>query len=156
MTAGRGAAPLRSPAPGLLTSGAGSAGDGAGADVRTRTFPGVPEQVRAAREFVAGLLDGMACRADAVMVTSELVTNALVHTASGRPGGLVTVEVSWPPPGVVLAVTDQGAAGTPVICAAGGEPAESGHGLYMVACLAECLDWRDEPSGRTVRAVLRA
>jgi anti-sigma regulatory factor (Ser/Thr protein kinase) len=156
VTAGRGAAPLRSPARGLLASGAGGAGGGSGADARTRTFPGVPEQVRAAREFVAGLLEGMKCCDDAVMVISELVTNALVHTASGRPGGVVTLAVSWPPPWVVLEVTDQGAAGEPVIWVAGGEPAESGHGLYMVACLAESLDWRDEPSGRTVRAVLRA
>jgi hypothetical protein len=36
----------------------------------------------------------------------------------------------------------------------GRELAESGHGLYMVGRLAECLDWQDEVSGRTIHAIL--
>ena len=80
-----------------------------------RAFPGVPRQVRAARHFVAALLDGSPRRDDAVIVISELFTNALQHTYSGRPGGLVVVQVSRWRRGVRIAVTDQGSAQRPVI-----------------------------------------
>jgi serine/threonine-protein kinase RsbW len=121
-----------------------------------RVFPGTPQQVRAARQFVGSLLEGSPLRDDAVVVISELFTNALLHSDSGQPGGLVVVQVSRWLLGVRLAVTDQGSARQPVIREAGpaAEPAESGHGLYMVRRLARCLDWHDDASGRTVHAVL--
>ena len=56
-----------------------------------RAFPGTPRQVGAARRFVASLLDGSPFCDDAVVVVSELFTNALLHTDSGKPGGLVVV-----------------------------------------------------------------
>jgi hypothetical protein len=34
------------------------------------------------------------------------------------------------------------------------QAAESGHGLYLVSCLAEHLGWHDDPSGRTICAIL--
>ena len=80
-----------------------------------RAFPGVPRQVKVARHFVAALLDGSPLRDDAVIVISELFTNALQHTYSGRPGGLVVVQVSRWRQGVRVAVTDQGSAQRPVI-----------------------------------------
>jgi hypothetical protein len=80
-----------------------------------RAFPGVPRQVKVARQFVAALLDGSSRRDDAVIVISELFTNALQHTYSGRPGGLVVVQVSRWRLGVRIAVTDQGSAHRPVI-----------------------------------------
>ena len=64
----------------------------------------------AARRFIAGLLEGSPFRDDAVVVLSELFTNALLHTASGKPGGLVVVQVSRWRHGVRIAVTDQGSA----------------------------------------------
>ena len=121
-----------------------------------RAFPGMPEQVSAARHFAADLLKGSALRDDAVTVISELFTNAILHTDSGKPGGLITVQISRWRGGVRIAVTDQGAQGTPVVClpAADGEPAENGNGLFMVSCLARLLDWHDDASGRTVCAIL--
>jgi anti-sigma regulatory factor (Ser/Thr protein kinase) len=105
---------------------------------------------------VAGLLDGSPFRDDAAVVLSELFTNALLHTASGGPGGLVVVQVTRWRHGVRIAVTDQGAPAEPVICdpAGPGMPTESGHGLYLAAHLAQRLDWHDDASGRTVAAVL--
>ena len=126
----------------------------AGAITWGRVFPGIAQQVGVARRFVGNLLDGAPFRDDAIMVTSELFTNAVVHTASGRPGGLVTVQVSRWLLGARISVTDQGSATEPVIRDAGGEPAESGHGLYMVACLSTSVDWRDDPAGRTIHAIL--
>ena len=80
-----------------------------------RAFPGVPRQVKVARHFVAALLDGSPRRDDAVIVISELFTNALQHTQSGQPGGLVVVQVSRWRQGVRIAVTDQGSPQRPVI-----------------------------------------
>jgi len=121
-----------------------------------RAFPGTPRQVGAARRFVASLLDGSPFCDDAVVVVSELFTNALLHTNSGKPGGLVVVQVTRWLLGVRVAVTDQGSAKRPVIGDGGScqQAAESGHGLYLVSCLAEHLGWHDDPSGRTICAVL--
>jgi len=121
-----------------------------------RAFPGSPRQVGAARRFVAALLDGSPFCDDAVVVVSELFTNALLHTDSGKPGGLVVVQVTRWLLGVRVAVTDQGSAKRPVIGDGGScqQAAESGHGLYLVSCLAEHFGWHDDPSGRTICAVL--
>jgi anti-sigma regulatory factor (Ser/Thr protein kinase) len=119
-----------------------------------RAFPGTAEQVGAARRFAAGLLEGSPFRDDAVVVLSELFTNALLHTASGKPGGLVVVQISRWRRGVRIAVTDQGSASQPVIRdPACGEAAENGNGLYLAAHLARRLDWHDDASGRTVAAI---
>jgi serine/threonine-protein kinase RsbW len=121
-----------------------------------RVFPGTPQQVRAARRFVAGLLDGSPFRDNAVIVVSELVTNATLHSRSGDPGGLVTVQVTRWRLGVRVAVTDQGSGERPVVgdCGPGREPAEGGHGLYLVGRLAARLGWHDDASGRTIHAIL--
>jgi putative FmdB family regulatory protein len=88
-------------------------------------------------------------------VVSELFTNAVQHTDSGKPGGLVVVQVSRWLFGVRLAVTDQGSSRPPFICGpAAGELAENGNGLRMVSHLAESLDWHDDAVGRTISAVL--
>ena len=121
-----------------------------------RAFPGAPEQVRAARRFVASLLDGSSFAGDAVAIVSELFTNALVHTASGGPGGLVVVQVTRWRHGVRIAVTDQGSGKDPVIRhpSPDGELAETGSGLFLVRQLSHQLGWHDDASGRTVHATL--
>lgn len=121
-----------------------------------RAFPGTPEHARAARRFVTGLLQGSPLCDDAALVLSELFTNAVMHTASGAPGGLVIVQVTRWRLGVRVAVTDQGSPSRPVVQnpAGNAEPAESGHGLYLANHLAERLDWHDDPSGRTIAAIL--
>lgn len=121
-----------------------------------RAFPGTPRRAGAAQRFVTGLLDGSPFRDDAAVVLSELFTNAVLHTTSGRPGGLVIVQVARWRHGVWIAVTDQGGSAEPVIRdpAGVGVPAESGRGLYLAAQLAQRLDWHDDASGRTIAAVL--
>ncbi len=121
-----------------------------------RAFPGTPEQVAAARRFAAALLAGSPFSDDAVTVVSELFTNAVRHTVSGGPGGLVVVQVSRWRDGVRIAVTDQGSAKHPVVRhpGTGGELAETGSGLFLVRQLSRQLGWHDDASGRTVYAVL--
>jgi serine/threonine-protein kinase RsbW len=121
-----------------------------------RAFPSAPRQVGVARQFVASLLNGSPLRDDAVVVVSELFTNALRHTESGKPGGLVVVSVIQWPQGVRIAVTDQGSAGQPVIRNPNPnrQPVDSGNGLYLVARLSGRLEWHEDSWGRTICAVL--
>jgi hypothetical protein len=51
-----------------------------------RVFAGCPESVGAARALVAGFASGSAAD-DVALMTSELVTNAILHSASRLPGG---------------------------------------------------------------------
>jgi serine/threonine-protein kinase RsbW len=103
-----------------------------------------------------GLLDRSPFRDDAVLVLSELFTNAIMHSNSGKPGGLVVVQISRWQLGVRIAVTDQGSLNQPVIRDPGAcsDLAESGNGLYLAAQLARRLDWHDDSSGRTIAALL--
>jgi anti-sigma regulatory factor (Ser/Thr protein kinase) len=59
------------------------------------TIPSVPEQVRAARDFVARILGKSHAHVDlALLLASELVTNSVRHDGSAVPGGTVTVTVA--------------------------------------------------------------
>jgi anti-sigma regulatory factor (Ser/Thr protein kinase) len=57
----------------------------------SRAFPGTPDQVREARRFLADILAGQSVTGDGVLCLSELVSNAVVHSDSGKPGGQFTV-----------------------------------------------------------------
>jgi anti-sigma regulatory factor (Ser/Thr protein kinase) len=109
------------------------------------TLPGEPASVRVFRGLAWATAAGDEDQAEAAaLCVSELVTNALVHTRSGLPGGNVTVRFEASPGkgGMRVSVHDDGArpAGTRTAC--GGElpgAAESGYGLGIVAAVA--ADW---------------
>jgi anti-sigma regulatory factor (Ser/Thr protein kinase) len=107
-------------------------GTNAGQPAITRSFPGRPESVSAARAWVARFVPGSAAADDAALMTSELVTNAIVHSASGLPGGSVTVTVAAADGIARVDVIDQG--GMPPYMAA---PHGLGAGLAIVAQLAD-------------------
>jgi anti-sigma regulatory factor (Ser/Thr protein kinase) len=100
-----------------------------------RAFPGHPDQVAEARHYVARALASCPAVADAILLTSELATNAVQHSATGC-GGTFAVAISHGPGRVRLTVTDDGSAGHPLMTAAGDELATSGRGLILVDCLA--------------------
>ncbi|RNL84234.1 ATP-binding protein [Halostreptopolyspora alba] len=79
-----------------------------------RSFPGVAEQCRETRLWVRALVRDFHDVAEAVeMVASEFFSNALRHTASGRPDGEVDVGIVALAAGVLhLEVIDQGQATT--------------------------------------------
>src|SRR5690348_193601 len=115
------------------------------------TIPGRPEQVAAARAFVARTLSSHQIGADtdaATLLTSEIVTNAIQHTKSGVDDGTVTIVVIRVPHGVLVEVIDDGAAGTPVV--KGDLYAADGHGLFLVQHLAAQWGYLREPAGTTV------
>jgi serine/threonine-protein kinase RsbW len=59
----------------------------------SRAFPGTPVQVREARRFLSTILAGQPVADEAVLCLSELVSNAVLHSHSGKPGGQFTVRV---------------------------------------------------------------
>ena len=109
------------------------------------TIPGRPERVAEARAFVAQTLgDDCACVATAVLLTSELVTNALLHSHSRCDGGTITVTLIAVPDGIRAEVIDEGGPGVPVLRGPL-DLSESGRGLHLVDTLSARWDyWRDE------------
>ena len=101
-----------------------------------RVFPGEPRGVPEARCWAAAVLAQAGADPETgELLASELVTNALLHTRSGQPGGTVTVIVT---PAGALHVHDLGPAG-PRPCGGPGSWAPSagredfGRGLLLVA-----------------------
>jgi anti-sigma regulatory factor (Ser/Thr protein kinase) len=122
---------------------------GAGRRRRVALAP-VPESARAAREFTVATLRMWhldALTEDAVVVASELATNAIQHgspvalgDATGDSGsGRVELSLCLQTSRLICVVTDQ--TGTPPALAAGGPDAESGHGLQIVGALAVAWGW---------------
>ncbi|HUZ56483.1 MAG TPA: ATP-binding protein [Streptosporangiaceae bacterium] len=116
----------------------------------SRTFPGHSDRVAAARQFVRESLGGQPCTADAVLLTSELATNAVLHTASGD-GGSFVVAVHRVPAFVRVEVTDGGSPGVPTVAGApGARLAPSGRGLLLVERVAARWGYRGGPDSRVV------
>jgi anti-sigma regulatory factor (Ser/Thr protein kinase) len=142
-------------------SGDGSAGSklrqGA-AILGSLTIAGRTEEVSGARAFIAHTLSAAgkdrAVDSDAAtLLTSELVTNAILHTESGAPGGTITVVVIDVPDGVLVEVIDDGSAGTPVV--KDEVLAADGHGLFLVQQLTAQWGYLRDPAGTTVWFHLR-
>jgi anti-sigma regulatory factor (Ser/Thr protein kinase) len=117
------------------------------------TVPGRPEHVSRARAFVAGLVGQTALARSAAdtaaLLTSELVTNAMLHTSSGVGGGTVTVVVVDVPDGLMVEVIDDGSpASGPEV--QGDRYAAHGHGLFLVEQLASRWGYLRDMAGTTV------
>jgi len=100
-----------------------------------RTFPGSPDQVARVREFVRLVLGPVPVVDEAVLLTSELATNAVIHTASGQVGAF-DVAVSRYPSAVRVEVHDAGSYQVPMP-----RPrdhlTEEGRGLGLVNLMAD-------------------
>src|SRR5690348_2901173 len=116
----------------------------------------VPESARAAREFTVAALHEWQLESlteDAVVIASELATNAILHGTPAATGDTANdpeqacVELSWclQASRLICVVTDQ--AGTPPAVAAQDPEAESGHGLQIVGALAVSWGWTVLGSG---------
>jgi anti-sigma regulatory factor (Ser/Thr protein kinase) len=97
---------------------------------------------------VGVLVDGCPVSDDAVLLSSELATNAVLHSASGA-GGTFSVSVLVESGRVRVEVHDLGSATAPVIRRSG-QPGESGAGLRVVEMIATRWGFRAGPIGRVV------
>ncbi|QTD99194.1 ATP-binding protein [Streptomyces cyanogenus] len=116
-----------------------------------------PAEVGRARRWARSRLAGSGIAADEplaetlILLVSELVTNAVVHT--GRPAVL---RLSLPAPAaeerasatVRVEVAD-GSSRAPVPRCAGSD-ATGGRGLALVDCLADRWGWRSEGAGKSI------
>ncbi|MET7429080.1 ATP-binding protein [Streptomyces flaveolus] len=118
-----------------------------------RAFPGLPEEVPHARHFVASLLSDRGPVEDAVLVVSELATNALRHTRSGSAGGSFFVVVGLSDDLVRIEVVDQGGELVPHLCHATSRE-EGGRGLRLIAAFCKNWGYTVRPDGRSVWAEL--
>lgn len=116
-----------------------------------RTFRGEPGQVALVRDFVRRHLTAPGCPAatvqDILVCASELATNAVLHSRSGRPGGYFSVEIvacdgQW----VYVAVEDSG--GPWAEPQPGDGFAECGRGLHVVSELSADMGITGDASGR--------
>jgi len=129
---------------------------GVGASPRARvlgslTISGRPSQVATARAFVIRTLSATELKVDsdaATLLTSEIVTNAILHTKSGVDGGSVTIVIIGVPHGVLVEIIDDGSAGVPIV--KGDLYAAEGHGLFLVQQLASQWGYLRDPAGTTV------
>ncbi|MGW2486981.1 ATP-binding protein [Streptomyces sp. NPDC001606] len=118
-----------------------------------RAFRGLAEEVAHARHFVASLLHEQGSAEDAVLVVSELATNAVRHTRSGAAGGCFYVIVGFRSDLIRIEVVDQGGEGEPHLCDAA-EQEEGGRGLLLIAGCAKNWGVKQWPDGRSVWAEL--
>jgi anti-sigma regulatory factor (Ser/Thr protein kinase) len=124
-----------------------------------RLFWGHPAQVRTARRFVLASLAGRPVAVDhdvVALLVSELVTNAVVHSASGRADGTLLVGFQLARDGLDperlrlrVEVRDLGGSGYPRRCR---HPLESSgrRGLEVVEALASRWGVGRHPRGRLV------
>ncbi len=114
-----------------------------------QVFPGEPHQLGVLRRSLASLLPECPARDDIISVATELATNALRHTASGR-GGLFAVEVTSHGSTVRVAVADGGSPTGPHVIE---DPAaEHGRGLFLVVALSVRMGVTGDHRGRLVWA----
>ncbi|HEV2376812.1 MAG TPA: ATP-binding protein [Streptosporangiaceae bacterium] len=113
----------------------------------SQTFPATPDQVRITRQGMAAFLGGWPLTTDAVTCLSELVTNAIEHSRSGRPGGHITVQATLTAAHLDVAVQDQGGPWQQEH----NQDGLRGRGLHIVAALTDCWGRTDDSTGtRTV------
>jgi anti-sigma regulatory factor (Ser/Thr protein kinase) len=110
-----------------------------------RRFPGLPSQIAYARRFVARQLAASPELTTATLLTSELATNAITHSDSGRATGKFEVSVQYAPGWARVEVRDLGST-TEAPQPQHRDPydtAEHGRGLDLVEALAST--WGTEP-----------
>ncbi|HEY5984860.1 MAG TPA: ATP-binding protein [Streptosporangiaceae bacterium] len=114
-----------------------------------RVFPGRPDQIACARDFTRRILGPSPVLDEAILLVSELTTNALEHTATGA-AGLFHVTIHLGDSSVVIAVTDNGSSDVPAPASAVQTLAEAGRGLELVELIADRWGHCGDENGRTV------
>lgn len=117
---------------------------------RRRVFPGRQRELSELRRWLSSLLPDCPVRDDVLSVATELGSNAIQHTASGRDGGWFAVEVAWHQSAVRVAVADRGGPAEPRVI---DDPdGERGRGLLLVQGLSVRTGFTGDQRGRLVWA----
>ncbi|MFI1530748.1 ATP-binding protein [Streptomyces griseus] len=106
-----------------------------------------------ARHWAAGLLPDDV-RETALLVLSELVTNAVAVSQGAQPPAAITLEVAVRPEHVTLRVTDLSSVAVPTAPDAVPVDAESGRGLFLIGTLSADHGWIPAGCGKCVWATL--
>ena len=109
---------------------------------RRITLPPVPESAKVAREFTTATLRNWRLDpliSDAVLIASELVTNAISHGNQNQQPEPVELTWSYQVSRLICVITDRGA--EPPVASPADPDAESGHGLQIVGALAAAWGW---------------
>jgi anti-sigma regulatory factor (Ser/Thr protein kinase) len=116
-------------------------------------FPGGFNAPAEGRRFLERVLRHHPAQDTALLVVSELVTNAVRHSRSGRIGGIVTMTATVAPAEVAIRVTDEGpwatAPSVPAIPDDTTTWEEHGRGLHIVSCCATVWGVDHHCDGRT-------
>ena len=113
-----------------------------------RMFPGSRQEVRNVRAFVGEAVDGCPAADDVILLASEIVANAIIHTASGKDGTFTVVV--HPLDGMVRVEVHDGGSETPPGIRSADDQAISGRGLGMVESLATRWGHLGDQNGRVV------
>jgi anti-sigma regulatory factor (Ser/Thr protein kinase) len=113
-----------------------------------RSFEGRSDQVASARAFVRQALGPVPVLDEAVLLVSELCTNALQHTESGRDGTFEVTVIAGPGH-LRIEVQDDGSSHAPALYLAD-DAAEAGRGLGLVELLADRWGHSGDHDGRLV------
>ena len=100
------------------------------------------------RHFVGQLIKGCPVEDDVILLASELATNAVRHTASGRDGTFCVL-VQAVDARVRVEVHDLGSATTPAVRPSD-SPGETGAGLAVVEKIADRWGFHGSQLGRVV------
>ncbi|GII06061.1 hypothetical protein Pta02_80690 [Planobispora takensis] len=136
----------------LMTRISPDPGAGPMALLSSRRFAGRPEQVRHARRFVELAVGECSAAEYAVLLTSELASNAVRHTESGN-GGSFEVSVYLGDSRLRVEVADEGSARTtpqPRLIDLDEEQVPGGRGMAIVDLCAACWGHSGDDSGRVV------
>ncbi|MEU4834930.1 ATP-binding protein [Streptosporangium sp. NPDC023615] len=118
-----------------------------------REFPGVARSAGAARTWTVELLRGHVTAETletAELLVSEVVTNAILHSDSAGPDGLITVRVGLGGGLFHVEVTDEGSATSVPAIRTTDEDSLSGRGLAWVDRLAAAWGADHDEAGGTV------
>jgi anti-sigma regulatory factor (Ser/Thr protein kinase) len=119
--------------------------------VVTRSYPGRASEIIEVRRFIGGVLADHPRVDDVTLIASELATNAVEWTKSGKPGGYFTLTVEVGRNGVRVAIED---CGGPAEFAPPSPDGEGGRGLSIVATLSDSWRVTGDRYGRTVTVEL--
>ncbi len=115
--------------------------------------PGLPEELSRTRDFTHRILSGTPWAHDAALIITELATNAITHTDSGKTTFRLNIILT--PDTLTITVTDAGGTATEPRITHPNTTEPHGRGLALVQALATTLTIRgNQHDGHAVTAEL--